>query len=147
MQTHGVTLMHFSRESWCGSLRRTLQLRGSAVKYDGCNRLQWLPSVVMHMQQTITICKWGDFGQPLSIKPPLRVIWMDWEQLPVKYSPNSCSSFMARSYVFLACSSVNLLFISLKRTEITSEAIPEAQWEGICIIYWVCRWYRVVNLH
>lgn len=38
-----------------------------------------------------------------------------WQcNLPVKYSPNSCSSFMVLSYVNLACSSVILLFISLK---------------------------------
>ncbi|KAG9351527.1 hypothetical protein JZ751_022778 [Albula glossodonta] len=34
---------------------------------------------------------------------------------PYRYSPNSCSSFMARSYVFFACSSVSLLFISLRK--------------------------------
>ena len=32
--------------------------------------------------------------------------------LPVKYSPNSCSSFRARSYIFCACSSVIRLFCS-----------------------------------
>ena len=33
---------------------------------------------------------------------------------PVKYSPKSASNLQARSYVFLACSSVMRLFISLK---------------------------------
>ena len=35
--------------------------------------------------------------------------------LPVKNSPNSCSSFKALSKVFFACSSVSLLFMSLHR--------------------------------
>lgn len=35
--------------------------------------------------------------------------------LPVKYSVNSCSSLTALSKVFLACSSVKRLFISLQR--------------------------------
>lgn len=37
--------------------------------------------------------------------------------VPVKNSPNSCSSFMALSNVFLACSSVSLLFMSLRTGE------------------------------
>lgn len=37
--------------------------------------------------------------------------------IPVKNSPNSCSSFMALSKVFLACSSVSLLFMSLRTGE------------------------------
>lgn len=36
------------------------------------------------------------------------------QNTPVKCSVNSCSSFMALSNVFLACSSVKRLFISLK---------------------------------
>lgn len=45
--------------------------------------------------------------------------------LPVKYSPNSCSSFMARSYVFLACSSVNLLFMSLQQKKFFQLQVTE----------------------
>jgi len=66
----GVRLMHISRESV--SLRGKRQHHGSAVKYDGCNKLQWLASEVMHMQKTIRICKWADIGQPLSVKALLR---------------------------------------------------------------------------
>lgn len=36
---------------------------------------------------------------------------------PVKYSPNSCSSFMALSKTLLACSYVCLRFISLPHTK------------------------------
>lgn len=37
--------------------------------------------------------------------------------LPVKYSPNSCSSFMALSKILFACSYVCRRFISLTKTE------------------------------
>ncbi len=124
----GVKLMQISRES---SLRGDHQLQGSAVKHDGCNRLQWLASEVMHIQDYQNMqMRWY-----LSIKAPLRSSgWIRNFALPVKYSPNSCSSFMARSYVFLACSSVNLLFISLKHTGFRSVSGAESERRGICII-------------
>lgn len=44
------------------------------------------------------------------------------DDIPVKNSPNSCSSFMALSNVFLACSSVSLLFMSLCTGETRKDA-------------------------
>lgn len=50
--------------------------------------------------------------------------------VPVKNSPNSCSSFMALSKVFLACSSVSLLFMSLHtRAQFSHRRI---QWSALC---------------
>ena len=43
-------------------------------------------------------------------------LYLDLRGLPVKNSPNSCSSFMALSNTLLACSYVCLLFMSLKDT-------------------------------
>lgn len=43
------------------------------------------------------------------------VLFLFTRPVPVKNSPNSCSSFIALSNVFLACSSVSLLFMSLYR--------------------------------
>lgn len=45
--------------------------------------------------------------------------------VPVKYSPNSCSSFIARSWVLRACSSVMRLFHSLRGHKDTVRSVGD----------------------
>ena len=56
---------------------------------------------------------------------------------PVKYSPNSCSSFSALSYVFCACSSVSRLLSS--RMESTDFGFKKS-----AIGYKVATWSRLI---
>lgn len=73
--------------------------------------------------------------------------------LPVKYSMNSCSSFMALSNVFLPCSSVSLLFISLWRhqsqrscSKEKSAVQPHPKWcSENCISQQLCHSHDVLH--
>lgn len=59
-------------------------------------------------------------------------LWLVVSNWPVKYSVNSCSSLTALSKVFLACSSVERLFISLQRQTVFQLV---QSWRGMMITH------------
>lgn len=79
------------------------------------------------------------------------VLWRCSTNSPVKYSPNSCSIFKARSWVFFACSSLMRRFISLWE----NQKVSASRTNGFgrltlsiqrILVWWILRWDTVEPL-
>lgn len=88
------------------------------------------------------------FKSAVSLSQPFELIYFCFctliNTIPVKNSPNSCSSFIALSNVFLACSSVSLLFMSLHRGR-GHKILQTQTW--FCLWFWYNLWQLWIKVH